>query len=68
MQHVYIDTADSVNICCFSMRQKAQSRAMHQFSGMISAVHKGSKVSSYHVDNESALQDSAQEEVWNPMC
>ena len=49
-----IDTADSVNICCFSMRQKSRSRAIRRFLGMMSAFHKGSKVSSNHVDNESA--------------
>ena len=54
MQHVNIDTDDSVNICCFSMRQKSQSRAFSRFSRMVSSFHMGGKMASYRVDNECA--------------
>ena len=54
MQLVNIDTDDSVNVCCFSMRQKSQSHAFSRFSKMVSSFHMGGKIASYHVDNESA--------------
>ena len=45
---------NSMNICCFSMRQKSQSRAIRRFSGMVSSFHMGGKMDSDSEKNHKA--------------